>query len=53
MSSAVKDHTDSMLADAWLCSECGELTYDAADFEPPKYCCRCGAEFIAYDGVSA
>lgn len=47
MSTATLDHTDAMLADAWLCSECDEVTYDGSGFEPPKFCCRCGAEFTA------
>jgi hypothetical protein len=50
MSAATLDHTDSMLADAYRCSECGDFTYDdASGFEVPKFCCRCGEEFVVVD----
>jgi rubrerythrin len=45
MSVATLDHADSMLADAWACSDCDGLTYDASGHEPPRFCCRCGARF--------
>lgn len=49
MPAAVKEYTDSVLVDAWRCTECGGDTYDTSGFEVPKFCCRCGVEFIALD----
>ena len=43
---ATEDHEDSMLIDAWRCSDCSGLTFDASGFEVPKFCCRCGGKFI-------
>jgi rubrerythrin len=45
MSTAIIDHVDTMMIDAWICSDCNELTYEAAGYEPPRFCCRCGARF--------
>lgn len=49
MSAAALDHTDSILVDAWRCSECGGLTFDASKFEIPTFCCRCGRKFTTVD----
>jgi predicted Zn-ribbon and HTH transcriptional regulator len=46
---AAKDHDDSMMADAWRCSSCGGLTYDAHNFEVPRFCCRCGSQFTGHE----
>lgn len=49
MTTATLDHDDSMMADAWRCSNCAGLTYDAHKFEVPTFCCRCGAKFDTHD----
>ena len=49
MSAATLIYTDSVLVDAWRCSECGGETYDTSKFETPKHCCRCGVEFAVLD----
>lgn len=37
-------YDDSMMADAWKCSDCGETTYTGKE-QMPHYCVECGVEF--------